>query len=318
MRLRRSSRDDRGVSVVVGTVLLIGMVTMAMAVLGAAVLSTDFIDSPPQAEFVYQEDGNGTVAIGLTDAQGLSASDTEIRLEGEGSCGTWYGSGTLEKGDITVLDDGDCPKSLEEGDVLQVISADTLLDTYEVKGIATGYDRCEKVIDGEDITVEEDETLDCDIVGEDGGRVDLEVVIKDGGKLIGDVHLSDDSNAGFDLKGGGTFTGNLDSKTMPTIRSGSRIDGDITVPQDNNGDTLALKGDTNMEGSIETTDEKVKLNENVTLEGDIIVHPVDGSGMDTGVDLQDEVLVNGDVNASQYDAEIADSANVTGDVIENK
>lgn len=135
MRLRRSSHEDRGVSVVIGTVLLIGMVTMAMAVLGAAVLSTDLVDQPPRAELVYQEDGSGTVTIGLTDVQTLTAGDTEIKLQGEGSCGTWDGSGDLEEGDTTIVDDSDCPDSLEEGDVVQVIGDRTLLDTYELQGI---------------------------------------------------------------------------------------------------------------------------------------------------------------------------------------
>jgi len=132
MNLRRSSRDDRGVSVVVGTVLLIGMVTMSMAVLGAAVLSTDLVDSPPRAEFVYQEEG-GTVSIGLTDVQRLTAGGTEIKLQDGGSCGTWDGSGDLEEGDITTVDGSDCGESLDKGDVLQVIGSETLLDTYELR-----------------------------------------------------------------------------------------------------------------------------------------------------------------------------------------
>ncbi len=116
----------------VGTVLLIGMVTMSMAVLGAAVLSTDLVDSPPRAEFVYQEEG-GTVSIGLTDVQRLTAGGTEIKLQDGGSCGTWDGSGDLEEGDITTVDGSDCGESLDKGDVLQVIGSETLLDTYELR-----------------------------------------------------------------------------------------------------------------------------------------------------------------------------------------
>ncbi|WMT09164.1 hypothetical protein NP511_05900 [Natrinema thermotolerans] len=98
MRLPRSSRDDRGVSVVIGTVLLIGMAT-----------------------------------IGLTEVQRLTAGETEIKLQDGGSCGTWDGSGDLEEGDVTTVDKSDCGESLDKGDVLQVIGSETLLDTYELR-----------------------------------------------------------------------------------------------------------------------------------------------------------------------------------------
>lgn len=105
-----------------------------MAVIGTAVLGGGLFERPPEADIIFQEEGDGSVTIALRDARGLSADDTEIRLRGVGSCGTWDGSGELETGDRTNVDDADCPGTLDEGDVLQVIAAETLIDTHEIRG----------------------------------------------------------------------------------------------------------------------------------------------------------------------------------------
>lgn len=128
------SEDQRGISPTIGVVLLVAIVTMAMALIGASVLGVGLLEDQPDADLVYAEDGGGNVTIGVKDATNLQASDTEIRLEGDGTCVDWQGSGSIEEGDTMLVEAGDCPTSLSKGDVIQVISSDTLIDTYELRG----------------------------------------------------------------------------------------------------------------------------------------------------------------------------------------
>ncbi|ELY64712.1 hypothetical protein C489_16645 [Natrinema versiforme JCM 10478] len=287
------------------------MFVAVMTVLAAAILGVGFLQQPPSAEMVFQEDES--VAIVLTDVRGLSADSTEIQLRGEGDCGQWDSSGTLKKGDVTIVERNDCPDPLEKGDVLQVVSPKVLLDTYEVRG--NWYDRCDALTNGNDLTVSKDDSpLKCDIVGDDGGRADIKVTINEDAELIGTVKLSDSSESDFNIKQEGKFTGTLNSDSMPTIKDKATINGDITLPEEPNGDTLKLNQDTEMNGSIKTIDEEVQLKSNVIVRGDIIV---EGSGMDPGVDLGENVLVDGDIDANGHSVDVSESANVTGTITQN-
>ncbi|PCR89528.1 type IV pilin [Natrinema ejinorense] len=131
MQSRRLPWDERAVSPVIGTVLLVGIVAMTMTLLGTALFGGGLFEQSSSAEFTYQTE-SGTVKIGVTDVRGLSADDTEIRIKGGPSCGTWDGSGSIEKGDVTEIDSTDC--SFSNGDVIQIVTPDRLLDTYEVRG----------------------------------------------------------------------------------------------------------------------------------------------------------------------------------------
>jgi flagellin-like protein len=131
---RHVRSSERAISSTLGVVLLVAIAVMTMAVIGTVVLGGGFVERSPEADIVFQEEGDGSVTIALRDARGLNAGDTEIRLRGVGSCGTWDGSGELETGDRTTVDDADCSGPLDEGDVLQVVAAETLIGTYEIRG----------------------------------------------------------------------------------------------------------------------------------------------------------------------------------------
>ncbi|AGB32806.1 Type II secretory pathway component [Natrinema pellirubrum DSM 15624] len=326
MNLRRSSRDDRGVSVVVGTVLLIGMITMAMAVLGAAVLSTDLVDSPPRAEFVYQEDGNGTVAIGLTDVQKLTADGTEIKLEGEGSCGMWGSGGDLEEGAVTTVEDGDCPDSLEEGDVIQIIGAETLIDTYELRGVsgATYGADCtdeidEKIDDGDPIVIQDGEVVECDLTDGDD-RIDSPVTVRDGGELIGNISTTDEIKIDD-----GTVDGYVNSSKNFQLKDSSTIGGSVRLT--GGGSDLTVEGGTDVGGSITTTDNDLNIvidntgstiGSDITSDGSVTVksdHNIQGSITATDdITLNDGSKVDDDVDAGDNDVTLKDTSIIQGNV----
>lgn len=337
MLWRDSRTVDRGISVVLGMVLLVGIVTITMALLATAVLGVDFLDQAPSADIVYEEDGNGTVLIALADARGLSADDTDIRLQNEGDCATWDGSGTLEKGDTMVLDASDCPKSLEEGDVLQVIGSDVLVDTYELNGVGAGFDICEDAIEKGELTVNSGETYECSLVGEDGGRVGVDLEMY-GGELDGDANLSADGD--LDLHGG-TIDGDVESERF-SLETEWTITGDLTVPETAASSSVDLKRDTTVEGRILSdertitltdatvgddvevtgTGELIDLAGSSSIAGDIIGHGntvnlepdtwVDGAVTAGDVTLKDRATIRDDVDANTVALKI--NAVIEGDV----
>lgn len=131
---RHFPEDSRGVSPVIGTILLVAIAVTSMAVVASGVLGSDLLNDSPSAEFVYDENVPGEVRIGVEEARGLYADDTEIRIEGGGTCGEWDGDGEITSGEVVSLSGTECSAPLTEGDVLQVISSGTLIDTYRVRG----------------------------------------------------------------------------------------------------------------------------------------------------------------------------------------
>lgn len=320
MRIRQLQWGDRGISVVIGTVLLVGIVTITMAVLATAILGTDFIDQSPEADIVYEEDQNGTVLIALADARGLSAENTELQLRGEGSCGSWDGDGTLGKGSVMLLEGSDCSKSLEKGDVIQLIGSDTLIDTYELRGPFADYG-CEayetELENGDPIRIENGDTVACDFT-DDGNRIPNDVRVIDGGKLIGNINTSgvlEISNA--------TVEGNVDSSTGFDLKEGAFVNGDVIA----DGKNVYLRGGSDVKGTImsQHSEKDVSLEigstDSSTVSGSVIsqrnVYIKDGNTVkgdviaDNEVVLKENAVIEGDVLEGEI-TECGDNATING------
>ncbi|WP_226481333.1 polymer-forming cytoskeletal protein [Natrinema amylolyticum] len=338
MRFRRLQSDETAVSAVIGTVLLVGIATITMAILAAAILGVGLFEQPPDAELVYQEDEDGTVAIGLIDVRGLTADNTEIRLEGEGSCGNWDGSGDLERGDVTVVDGVDCSEPLEENDVLQVIGSNLLLGTYELRGRAYNCDAFTGAFnDGSEITVDRGEPVSCDFVDTDGGRLDNQLEINNETKLIGDVNVTQS----VDLKDG-DIVGDIDTDDLLTLRDGSDIDGSVrsgpskdVILEVETGETSTITGDIEggrdaiikddnvVEGSV-TVDRNVEIKDGGEIGGSIdagrqvtlksnsyVGGPIDA---DDDVTVEQNGFVDDSIDTAGNDVTLEEDATVTGDV----
>ncbi|NUC73165.1 polymer-forming cytoskeletal protein [Haloterrigena sp. SYSU A558-1] len=301
MRIRQLQWGDRGISIVIGTVLLVGIVTITMAILATAILGTDFIDRSPEADIVYEEDQNGTVLIALADARGLSAGNTELQLRGAGSCGSWDGDGTLGKGSVTLLEGSDCPDSLEEGDVIQVISSGTLVDTYELRGVSLGL--CEEAIDDGSLTITSGEELTCNL-GDDSERVDVDLTMH-GGELNGMANLS--MAGSLDLHGG-TINGDVDSERISELETEWTITGDFRIPDSAESDTVALKRDTEVGERILSEKRSVSLTDAYVGDG------VTVTGTDELLKLEGESSIDGDVLADRNTVRIGSDSIITGPV----
>ena len=136
MQLRRLSTDDDAMSPVVGTVLLVGIVVASMAIISSMVLGTPF-ERTPDADLVYSESPDGNVTIAVASVDGLTESNTEVRLQGGHTCDVWDGSDDIEVGDAVTVSECD-GNDLEEGKTIQIIwssgSQSALIDSYEVSG----------------------------------------------------------------------------------------------------------------------------------------------------------------------------------------
>lgn len=123
---------DRGVSPVIGTVLLVSIAVMMAAIIGVFVLGGGPNQPPPETEFVYHEsDGDVTVVLASRTAV---EGEIEIRDQDDtDSAITWQGP--IETGNDKTTDWGP-----DEDDTLQLIwtnpsgSQSVLVDTYEVQG----------------------------------------------------------------------------------------------------------------------------------------------------------------------------------------
>lgn len=320
MRPRDFGSDRRSVSVVVGSILLIGLLVVLVSLVGATILSGNYYDPSPKADLVYNEDADGTVAVVVKDVNHLPADDTEIRLRGEGHCTDWNGSGAVDEGDVTITAFDDCPDKLTRGDVIQIVGNRKLVDTYELRGVYPDYgcDEFESEVDsGSKITIESDERVACDF-GSNGDRIDSEIEIKDGGTLIGDVF----SNAQLKTDGGrldGTFDSELDGTSYDIIDAD--IDGNLV-----SSDKISVKEGNSIGGSIDGEDEVDVDRHNdvagsIVAEGDVWVRDASEVGGDVTVNgsghtayLYQDASVDGDVHASGNDVDLREDAVVRGDV----
>jgi cytoskeletal protein CcmA (bactofilin family) len=317
-----SPLEDRGLSSVIGVVLLIGIAVMVMAVLAVSVLGGGMFEVNPDADLVYVEDPSGEVTIAVEGARGLTAGDTRISLRNGGDCRGWPGTGDVEAGDTVEIDSGDC--SFGVGDTLQVIGSSTLVDTYEVRGVSGSWDyNCAvdgpltstPLADSNDVTIDTGDTIKCDFT--DPGE-DRNFDIDSGSTLIGDISSSDGD---FDLDngkvdgyveangddvtvtGGSTITDYVSTDGNVDIDGGSTIQGPVT-----SGGTVNLDNG-NVDGYVDA-DSDVSIS-GATV-GDL-VYTNGNIDIDSGSTIDGAVLATGNINAgssSTIDGTVYHTGNV--------
>lgn len=133
-----ASGDQRAISPVIGGILMVGLAIAAMTLVGLLVSSGTFVQSPAEADLVFEEDGNDII-IGVASAIDLNEEDVTIQLNPGGECeGVWDGSGSIDQGDTVRVSNSDCDGTIQPGTELQIVHStgigQQLLETYEVRG----------------------------------------------------------------------------------------------------------------------------------------------------------------------------------------
>jgi len=148
MDLKELFTEDRGVSPVIGVILMVAITVILAAVIGAFVLGLgdQASSSAPQASFSfdYDDDGDGTVTV--THEGGDTIPDNELNLTASGDgigdySENWEGPVSAGSSDTINGSDGEGDK-FEEGDTVRVVwssgDSSSTLRTFDVPSDADG------------------------------------------------------------------------------------------------------------------------------------------------------------------------------------
>jgi len=339
--------DTRGISPIIGIVLLVSIVVITMSMIGFAVLDYDLAQSESEPEVVVV-DGDGEIKIGIERAEGLSSEDLTVQTEDGETC-TLGESGDLEAGDVVTID----PSSgcdVQDGSTLQLIwdggSGSTLFDehtsTVEIDPIGPNEPYFAVEITETNDPVEEGETLTVDVEVENRGSEadtqDIDIEIADGATVADktlDETLDEDEVAtatlSWDTGSGdqGTYEAIVssdDDSTQTDVEVTSGEQATLTIP-DFSGE---LPDGETESTDLETVDVTIAENDGVEAEDvDIEVEVFDSDDNSEGSDAVtgETIAANGDetytffgggnaiddLDADDYDVEVSVTADNAGD-----
>jgi len=309
------SGDDRGVSPVIGVVLMIGIFVTITAVIGAFVLGFSPTQAPPDTEMAYIEEGAAGVGVQVVMDTGeeVDSGNIEFQLDDGTQCEDWGESGAISTGDETILSycDGE---DLEEGDTVQVIWTDdtesrsAIIDSYELRGeeVTLAEYNCEEYgIDRTDdeIEISGGDTVACDI-GSAGDRWDVELEIDEDATLVGDIYLREGDDGELDLEETVTIVGDVDVDWDEDVEleEGSEVGGDVTSDGE-----VELEEGSEVSGDV-TSDGEVELEEDSEILGDVDT----GGDLDMGEEA-DQATIHGDVSADGT-VDLDEESQILGDL----
>ncbi|MEM4781046.1 MAG: type IV pilin N-terminal domain-containing protein [Halalkalicoccus sp.] len=119
--------EDRGVSPVIGVILMVAITVILAAVIGAFVLGLgdDLGDNAPQAQLSFDQDGDN---VTVTHSSGDSFDATNLRFAGDAAADTEWedadGSGTEDAEDFRTGDSFSVTVDGDRGDTLRIVYDD--------------------------------------------------------------------------------------------------------------------------------------------------------------------------------------------------
>ena len=128
--------DERGFTPIAGTGLLVGVVVLLLAVVGAAMFGLIDGVAPPDAEFQAEHEGGDLVVV-AAGPEPVPAEELYVRGEdpdGEVEFGAWPGEGVVEPGDRVVV------PNATGNEQFDVVWEPVAFDTRETLGTYNGED----------------------------------------------------------------------------------------------------------------------------------------------------------------------------------
>ncbi len=130
---RQFTSDDRGISPVIGVVLMLALTVIGASVVGTAVFGSlgDVSGDTAQASFTFSEEANGDLTIRHSAGDTLEAARLTVTAEGSTVSAGFAGSvtpgdeGTVDAGDLSTGDDVLVKYETSDGSV-------TILGSYTV------------------------------------------------------------------------------------------------------------------------------------------------------------------------------------------
>ena len=126
--------DERGFTPIAGTGMLVGIVVLLLAVVGAAVFGLIDGVAPPEAEFEVEEDGGELVVVSLG-PDPVPAEELYVRGEDPNEnvqFGAWPGDGVVQPGDRVTI------PNATGNEQVDVVWEPVAFDTWEVLGSYEG------------------------------------------------------------------------------------------------------------------------------------------------------------------------------------
>lgn len=126
--------DERGFTPIAGTGMLVGIVVLLLAIVGAAVFGLIDGVAPPDAEFEVQQDGDELVIVALG-PEPVPAEELYVRGEDPDEAvrfGAWPGNGVVQPGDRVAV------PNATGNEQFDVIWEPVAFDTRETLGTYAG------------------------------------------------------------------------------------------------------------------------------------------------------------------------------------
>ncbi|WP_178917306.1 polymer-forming cytoskeletal protein [Natronomonas gomsonensis] len=272
--MNRGQTDERGLSPVIGVVLLVGIVVALVAVSAVLFLGlTEERDPAPEVSLSLETD-DGPAQYALRHGTGDALDGEKVELRGAAD------PTTLKGRELTA---GETESVYPVEESIEVVwfgdnGASYVLKEFEVNPDDTvpGPEKgCEWVDDESDCgteSVKVETVVNCDVETvetiqvQDGGVVIGATVSggkdvdADNAEFYGDV----DAEKVFNLQDG-NVTGSVESETADVKLGDAFVDGDVTAEK-----VVELQSDTTVEGDAVSETKDVKVQDGSTLQGDAV------------------------------------------------
>ena len=144
--MRAFRNDERGFTPIAGSGMLVGIVVVLLALVGAAMFGLIDGVAPPDAEFEVEKEGTDLVIV-AAGPEPVPAEELHVRGEDPGEevqFGAWPGEGVVRPGDRVTVPNATGNENLE------VVWEPVAFDTHETLGTYSGEDSAIEGSDGPD------------------------------------------------------------------------------------------------------------------------------------------------------------------------
>lgn len=263
----------RGVSPVVGGVLLLGITVLIVAIAGYGILGAGDTDDPAPAVALTLEQTENPAVYRLSYESGTTALGERTELQGVADETVLHDRGFVAGAEAEVVPLRSNLRLVwygeEQSYTLRTFSVDPVLGNTSVSGIDHGCAWAEaRINDQGDLDLSNGVVLRCDItdgVDLDDGVNSISLDFDTDAVLVGSVDT--DSNVDIDSA---TVTGDITTTTAAndiTVTGESTVYGDVVAPPDTNID---IDGGSEVGGAVVARDGTLTL-DGVTVDGHVYV-----------------------------------------------
>jgi hypothetical protein len=271
---------DRGLSPVIGAILIVAIVAILSVVIGSMVLGlTDETDSQPSVALDLEPTGDGvTYRLSHTDGQNLTGDRT--RLIGAADEEVLHGKHLRAGDDVEIVPVSDELKLVwmgeNTGHTLATFEVDPASLRYNPGTIDKGCGWVEQEINDQGDLDMSDTSAVCDVTADTNtGKDDIAIDLDTDSVLVGNI----DTDGDVDVDSSDVVGGITTDADDITIASGSNIYGNVVAQPDTNID---IAGGSSVTGDVVVKGGSLSL-DGVTITGEVYADDDDLSCSNTSI-----------------------------------